>query len=107
MKMAADLNREQRYFGALLKYLDAGLYLHLLKAVSPDTARQAELRKQQEAFGKKLNDGKTDHSIGLIYWQMSERALHPSAGDTVGPEELKRADVIIKEVLPRYFRIVQ
>ena len=105
MKMAADLNREQRYFGALLKYLDATLFLHLLNAVPPNTAQQDELRKQQEVFDKRLTSGKTDHSIGLIYWQMSQRALHPSAEDTIGPEELKRATVIITEVLPRYFKI--
>ena len=99
-----DLNREKRYFGALLKYLDASLAIKLLTASQPTAEQQAALKKQNEAFGQQLSSGKTDHSIGLIYWQMAQRALQPAAEDVIGSEDFKRAAVVITEILPRYFK---
>jgi hypothetical protein len=103
MKVAWELNGQKRYFGALLKYLDAALALKLLKASPPSDEQQAALKKQNEAFSQQLSSTKTDHSIGLIYWQLAQRALQPSVEDTIGPEDLKRAAVVIEHVLPRYF----
>ena len=106
LKSAADLNHEQRYFGALLKYLDACMALKLLKATAPGPAQVELLKGQLAAFGKRLSSGDVDHSIGLIYWQMAQRALQPSADDQIGEPDLKRAVVILDEVLPRYFKAV-
>ena len=105
LKVAGELNQGKLYFGALLKYLDASLALKLLKATPPNEEQQAALKKQHEAFGKQLSLGKTDHSLGLIYWEMAQRALQPAPEDTIGPEDLKRAAVVINEVLPRYFKV--
>ena len=106
LKSAADLNHEQRYFGALLKYLDACLALKLLKAKAPSLAQVDVLKGQLAAFGKQLSSGDIDHSIGLMYWEMAQRALKPSADDEIGEPELKRAVVVLDEVLPRYFKAV-
>lgn len=106
LKLAADLNHEQRYFGALLKYLDACMALKLLKATAPSPAQVELLKGQLAAFGKRLSSGDIDHSIGLMYWEMAQRALQPSADDEVGEPDLKRAVVILDEVLPRYFKTV-
>lgn len=104
MKMAGELNQQKRYCGALLKYLDASLALKLLTASVPNDAEQAALKKQSAAFSQQLSSASTDHSIGLIYWQMAQRALQPQAEVAIVPEDLKRAAVIISEVLPRYFK---
>ena len=104
MKMATDLNHEKRYFGALLKYLDASLALKLLTASPPTPDEQTALKKQHAAFGQQLSSGKTDQSIGLIYWEMAQRALEPQAEVVISPEDLKRAAVVITEVMPRYFK---
>lgn len=106
LKSAADLNHEQRYFGALLKYLDACMALKLLKAKAPNPAQVEVLKGQLAAFGKRLSSGDVDHSIGLMYWEMAQRALQPSADDEIGEPELKRALVVLDEVLPRYFKAV-
>lgn len=106
LKSAADLNHEQRYFGALLKYLDACMALKLLKTNAPDQAQIELLKKQLAVFKQQLSAGDTDHSIGLIYWEMAQRALQPSAEDEISPDELRRAVVSINEVLPRYFKAI-
>ncbi len=109
LKSAAELNHEQRYFGALLKYLEAGLALKLIKAKAPTPAQVEVLKRQLTAFGKRLSSGDIDHSIGVLYWEMAARALQPSAGEEVGEigePELKRAVVVLDEVLPRYFKAV-
>jgi hypothetical protein len=100
------LNHEQRYFGALLKYLEACLALKLLKAKAPGPTRLEVLKGQLTTFGKRLSSGHTDHSIGLLYWEIAQRALQPAAGDEIGAPELKRAVVVLDEVLPRYFKAV-
>lgn len=107
LKVAWDLNRERRHFGALLKYLDASLALKLLGSAALGPEQQAELKIKSAAFGRQLSNGGTDHSIGLIYWQMADRALEPAGEDRVGPEDLKRAAVVIEQVLPRYFKAIQ
>ncbi|HJQ68382.1 MAG TPA: hypothetical protein VKA70_05405 [Blastocatellia bacterium] len=101
LKVAWDLNRERWYFGALLKYLDASLALKLLDAPAVGADRQAELKRKSAAFAIELSNTTTDHTIGLIYWQMAERALDASS------EDLKRASVIIEHVLPRYFKAIR
>ena len=106
LKSATDLNHEHRYFGALLKYLDACLALKVLKAKAPGPAQIDVLKGQLAAFEKRLSSRETDHSIGQMYWEMAQRALQPSAEDEIGEPELKRALVVLDEVLPRYIKAV-
>jgi hypothetical protein len=103
LKMAWELNRAGSFSGALFQYMEVCLKLGLIKEAAFDEPRLSALHKQSESMRVRLSVSKTDHSIALLYWQMAQQALQRQAVDKVNGDALKRAAVILEEVLPRYF----
>jgi hypothetical protein len=104
LKMAWELNRARSFSGALFQYLDVCLKLGLIKEASIDEQRFIVLQKQAESLRVHLSASKTDHSIGLLYWKMAQQALQRHTVDKTDSNNLKRAAVILEQVLPRYFK---
>jgi hypothetical protein len=104
LKMAWELNRDRSFSGALFQYLNICLRLGLIKDVAVSEKRFLELQKQSETMGGRLSSSKTDHSVGLLYWQMAQQALQNHTINKADSETLKRAAVILEQVLPRYFK---
>lgn len=102
LKLASELNQERWFEGALHKYLEAATVLGLISAPAPDPGKLASFREQLDASGARLESNSVDHSIGLLYLQMARKALDPMNGE-VSPLGLKRAAVVLEQVLPRYF----
>ncbi len=104
LKTAEELNRENRFAGALVKYLDALLELTVQETPVPDEQKVLSLKSQSETLGKRLSSSDTDASLGVIYGEMSAYFLKQNSTDG---ESLKRAAAIIEKVLPAYFKITQ
>ena len=102
LKLASELNRERWFEGALHKYLEASAILGLISAPAPDPGRLASIKEQLNASAARLESDGVDHSIGLLYLQMARKAIEPVNGE-VSPPGLKRAAVVLEQVLPRYF----
>jgi hypothetical protein len=60
------------------------------------------LKSLSESFRAQLSGGKTDHSVGWLYWQMAQTALE--SGDV---NDLKQASMILRLVAPRYFKYME
>lgn len=101
LKVAAELNSASMFEAALLKYLESELYFGLI-ITAPENEDLLHLRERSKEVGKLLSS-KTDHSIGLLYWQMAETALNPSSPGPPSQAQIKRAVVILNNVLPSYF----
>jgi hypothetical protein len=106
LKMAVELDREGRYSGAMLKYLDATLFLNLLTETPATVKDLPRLQEQRRLMDERLKRaGAADHSIGLIYLASARATLDDAARGRFDPETFKRAGVIIDRVLPRYFEV--
>lgn len=106
LKMAMELDREGRFAGALLKYLETVLFLSLLKAPPPDAKDLPRLVEQSRVMEGRLKKSGIDHSIGLIFIESAQGSLEEAARGRPDLERLKRATVIIDRLLPRYFELV-
>lgn len=106
LKTAWDLNRERRYAGALLKYLDAARVLGQLAADSADAPAPAALKEKIAAARARLDAKRADHSVALIFWEMARLAVDHAEAGAGDPLEMKRAGVVVEAVLPRYFEYV-
>jgi hypothetical protein len=107
LKLATELNKEGRYAGALHKYLEASLYLDLIGAAALEPQKLPQLKTQSDLYKTRLAATGTDHSLGLMYWEMAHSALDQmAAAGQLNSEELKRMAVILDKVLPRYFKYV-
>lgn len=104
LKMAWELNRAGSFGGALVQYLESCLKLGLTREAPFAESRLSALRRQSESLRARLASGKTDHSIALLYWQMAQQGLQEQAQEQADSDRLKRAAVIVEEVLPRYFQ---
>ena len=102
LEAAEELNSASMFEGALLKYLESELYFGLIVTTAENEDVQ-HLQEKTDEMGRLLTTGKTDHSIGLIFCQMAQSALKPNSGAQPGREEIKRAVVILNNVLPSYF----
>jgi hypothetical protein len=105
LKMASELNSALMFEGALLKYLEATLYLGLINAPSAQAGDSSEidgLRTKGKALARQLQTGVVDDSIGELYLELAQHLLDrgPDSGD------LKRAHVIIHKVIPAYLQYV-
>jgi hypothetical protein len=95
LKQAQDLARERRGCGAWLLALEARRALvPIIQTAAPPSA--AVLRIQSERYHTQLSRAQTDHSLGWLYWQMADTAL--------ATDDLKQAQVILQQILPRYFQ---
>lgn len=107
LKMAAELEREGRTRGALLKYLETLLFLHLITAQPQVYAKErARLTEEARALELRMKSGMQDNSIALIFFESARSALSDAEHGKPDAERLKRARVLIDKVLPRYFEIV-
>jgi hypothetical protein len=101
LKVAGELNRASMFEGALIKYLESKLYFGLIVTTAEKVDLQ-HLQERSKEVGKQLKSGKSDQSIALLFWQMSEMALNP-AKSLPTEAQIKRAAVILDSVLPSYF----
>jgi hypothetical protein len=105
LKMAWDLNREKRYAGALLQYLEAARAIALTSPPPVETLSADSLKSELQLMRTKLTSSKTDHSIGEFYWQMASSAINRAEGSPdKGP--YSRAAVVLNRVLPLYLEYV-
>jgi hypothetical protein len=99
LKVAQDLERERRFGGALLQYLEVFRALEALNSIPAESLAPEALNSLSESFRAQLSGRKTDHSVGWLYWQMAQAALE--SGDA---NDQKQAAVILHHVAPRYFK---
>jgi hypothetical protein len=97
LKMARELNAEQRYAGALKCYLDALLEFRAVNAAVPDLEARETLKKEAAGLRDRLVAAKSDQSIGVLYAEMA-LAAKSDAG-------LRRAAVIVAQILPDYLKL--
>jgi hypothetical protein len=102
LKIAGELNRASMFEGALLKYLESKLYFGLIVTTAEREDVQ-HLRERTKEAEKLLLSDKVDHSIGLLFWQLADRSLNPDGKAEPGAPQIKRAVVILNQVLPAYF----
>jgi hypothetical protein len=102
LKIGAELNKASLFEGALLKYLESKLYFGLLITTAEKEDLQHLQARSKEA-GKLLTTEKADHSIALLFWQMAETALNQPGSAQPTPAQIRRAVVILNDVLPSYF----
>ena len=96
LKMAQDLAQEHRQSGVWLQVLEARRALAAIVIATSENHTATDLRKQSETIRTQLSKSKSDQSIGWLYWQMAEAALVT--------DDLKSAQAILHQVLPRYFQ---
>jgi hypothetical protein len=99
LKVAQDLERERRFSGALLQYLEVCRALEAFNSMPAESLAPDALKSLSESFRTQLSGDKTDHSVGWLYWQMAQTALE--SGDA---NDRKQAAVILHHVAPRYFK---
>jgi len=102
LKLASELNQARWLEGALHKYLEASTVLGMVSTPAPDAGKLASIKEQLDSASARLEPGSADHSIALLYIQMARKAIEPVNGE-VAPSGLKRAAVVVEQVLPRYF----
>src|SRR5262249_37362172 len=102
LKVAGELNRASMFEGALLKYLESKLYFGLIITTAEREDVQHLRERTKEAERLLLSD-KVDHSIGLLFWQLADHSLNPDGKAEPSAAQIKRAVVILNQVLPGYF----
>jgi hypothetical protein len=101
-KVAEELNRDKRYAGALMKYLDALLELTIQTTPAPDEEKLKSLKTQSESFIQRFAASASDLSIGSTYASMAAFLLKQNNADAVSQ---KRAAAIIETIIPAYLKI--
>jgi hypothetical protein len=99
LKVAQDLERERRFGGALLQYLEVFRALEAVDSMPAESLAPDALKSLSESFRAQLSGGKIDHSLGWLYWQMAQAALESS-----DENDRRQAAVILRHVAPRYFK---
>ncbi|MCI0488309.1 MAG: hypothetical protein L0229_17100, partial [Blastocatellia bacterium] len=105
LKLASELNEAKRFYGALHQYLEAYRNLCLIKAEAPGPDTLTVLKKKGESLRAQLVSGDSDHSIGLMYWEIA-RSVLDGVGET-DKAEIKESAVILERILPRYFELTE
>lgn len=105
LKVATELNRASMFEGALFKYLESKLYFGLI-ITAAENEDVEHLRARSKEVGKLLTSEKFDHSIAILFWQMAETALNQPSSQP-SQAQIKRAVVILNNVLPAYFDYVK
>lgn len=107
LKISLDLNREKRLAGALHAYLETCRAFYGITATEVDEKEIPGMKSQLDSFRSRFSSGGRDHSIGLIQWERVRFALDRAAEGNIDKDELKRAAVILRHVLPRYFKFME
>ncbi|HEY7547484.1 MAG TPA: hypothetical protein VID27_21485, partial [Blastocatellia bacterium] len=107
LKIALDLNREKRLAGALHAYLETCRAFYAITTTDVNEKEISEMKSQLDSFRSRFSSGDRDHSIGLIQWERARFSLDRADRGDIDKDELKRASVILKYVLPRYFKFIE
>ena len=105
LKIATELNQAAMYAGALQKLLEASLLFASITTPAGEAKEAARLPEEGEQWKAKLT-GATDHSVGLLYWEMAQNALRLATRGERPEENRKLATILFGTVLPRYFQIL-
>ncbi len=101
LKLASELQQAGWREGAWHKYLEAQMLFGLLTMAAPAPDEQAKVKAELATADARFKADPRDHSIGLLYLQLAQMAM---AEKEKNGDELKRAAVIARQVLPRYFQ---
>jgi hypothetical protein len=109
LKFAGELARLGKPDAALQTFLDATLAVGLLeapaKAAAPDVR---SLEQRSRALRERVEDTSADPSIGLLYWELAQGGLAErvkGGAAAAGTPGVKRTQVILDDVLPRFLGI--
>lgn len=109
LKLAAEMDVRGLRAGALHKYLEATLLFGLIEAAPPAPAELNQLKEESAAFERCFAAAGEDHTLALLFWEPARDALAgATAGEAAGgapatAEELRRASIVVRRVLPAYF----
>ncbi|MEP7342876.1 MAG: hypothetical protein ABI977_34425 [Acidobacteriota bacterium] len=110
LKMASELNKEKRFSGALLQYLQVSLLFWTISEPPVEAQPLDRLKKQVEAMRAQLSSGKADHSIGLLFLEMAQSRIETTESQSdheARMEAHRSAAIILNRVLPRYLNITE
>lgn len=99
LKLAQELNEREWFEGAMLKYLDVVSAFALLKNQPANSNEIAALKAKLNEKLTELSKSNFDQSIGITYLEIAEGLL---ANEAINETDLKRAKVILDEILPKY-----
>jgi hypothetical protein len=105
LKLASELDREKSLEGALQKYLEAVMTFGLITAPPVSADKLSSLKEQITASRARMSAPDQDHSIGHLFLEMAENAIASRQPETEA-DNVKRAAVILDQVLPRYFKYI-
>ena len=101
IKEARELDTAGLRYGALYRYLEAGLRVSLAGTTAPPLQTETLLGLLREAEAR-LGASGLDHSIGRVYLQSAQANLDPAGGGDPAV-----ASAILSFVLPRYFAALE
>jgi hypothetical protein len=107
LKEGNDLERAHLYAGALYKYLDSLQMLAALEAPAPGPQQAVALHAKLAEARKRVNDGKSDHSIAEIFLQRVEGGLDPNQPKDDYAKGLTTASAVFDQVIPAYFAALE
>jgi len=103
LKEARELEKNGERAGAVARLLDVRLRLADFLG-SGAQAELPELRRAHQRFREQLHASTADHSLAALYLELSSGPLQePDATDA----ERRRSAIILEEVLPAYFSLVE
>jgi hypothetical protein len=103
LKLAAELDSQKFYAGALYQYLEATRHFGMLDAPALDAARQTASKTDLAAVRKKLTSSKQDDSLAQLFLERAESQIAHADGSAPAADEWRSARVILDQVLPAYF----
>ena len=104
LKELRELLAEGWLFGALDKLLEARLRLTMIQAGSEQPPERPQLTEKSTQWNSRFNASHLDHSIALSYWESAQQILDKTETEA---EDLRRAAVLLDELLPLYFRLIE
>lgn len=104
LKLAGELEAQRLYAGALYQYLDAVQQLATLDAGSSDAADPRPALAALSGVAAQVKAARRDDSLAQLFLERAETFLDAgSAGAAPGADEVRKAAVIARDVLPAYF----
>ena len=107
LKQAGELDATGLYAGALYQYLDAAQQFGMLEPAAPDAARRSRLRVTIAALQTRLRGSGRDDSIAELFLQRAAALAGGAEDPTPDPASWEKVAVIVEQVLPDYFAVIQ
>ncbi len=104
LKELRELRDEGWLFGAMDKLLEARLRLTMIQTGSEQPPERPQLAEKSTQWNSRFHASHLDHSIALSYWESAQQILDKTETEA---EDLRRAAVLLDEVLPLYFRLIE